>query len=127
MEALETVKHWVGVFKIVFYALIGFILLLIAGIVLAYRDVKDSTRSLSITFLVYGVVEFAGVMVARYLVPNYFPIDDWPVSLQDFITNAYISVLAPLQWFSLGVLIAGIALLLTSIFYRRGRVAEVED
>lgn len=127
MEVLDTAKHWVGVFKIVFYALIGFILVLIAGIVLVYRNVKESTRSLSITFLVYGVVEFAAVMVARYLVPNYLPIDDLPVSLQDFINNAYVSVLAPLQWFSLGILIAGVALLLTSIFYRRGQVTEVEE
>jgi hypothetical protein len=127
METLETAKQWVGVFKTVFYALIGFMVLLIAGIVLIYRNVKDSTRSLSITFLVYGVVEFAAVMVALYLVPNYFPIDDWPVSIQNFITDAYSRVLAPLQWFSLGILIAGVALLLTSIFYRRGKATEEED
>ena len=126
-EALETARKWVGVFNAVFYGLIGFMVLLIAGIVLIHRNVKASTRSLSITFLVYGIGEFVAVMVARFVVPNFLPTSDLPVSFQDFISNLFTGVLAPLQWFSLGILITGIALLLASIFYRRGQVAEVAE
>ena len=104
-----------------------FMILLVAGIVLLHFNVKGSTRSIAKTFLIYGIGEFVAVMVARYLVPNFLPMDDLPLSFQDFITDAYTGVLAPLQWFSLGILLAGVALLLVSIFYRRDRVAEAED
>ena len=132
MEVLENVRNWVGVFNTVYYALIGFMILLVAGIILIHLNVKASTRSLSITFLTYGVFEFVAVMVARYVVPNFFPMEDLPVSFQNLITDAYTSVLNPLLWFSIGILIAGVALLLVSIFYRRGQVqvaevAEAED
>jgi hypothetical protein len=127
MEALETARQWIGIFKTVFYALIGFIILLIAGIILIYRNVKASTRSLSVTFLIYGAVEFAVVMAARFIVPNYLPTDDVPASLQNFINDVYVSVLAPLQWFSLGILIAGVALLLVSIFYKRGEAVSEDN
>jgi len=126
-EAVETVKRWVGVFNAIYYALIGFMVVLVAGIVLLHFNIKGSTRSLSKTFLIYGAIEFVSVMVARYLVPNFLPMDDLPVSFQNLITDTYTSVLNPLLWFSLGILIAGVALLLTSIFYRRGRVAEVTE
>jgi hypothetical protein len=127
METLETVRGWVGVFNAVYYALIGFMVLLVAGIVLLHFNVKGATRSLAKTFLVYGIGEFVAVMVARYIVPNLLPTGDLPVSFQDFIKDAYTGLLAPLQWFSLGILIAGVALLLVSIFYKRGKVAEAED
>ena len=121
MDALDIAKRWIGVFKTVYYVLIALMIVLIAGIFLIHRNVKASTRSLSVTFIVYGAVEFALVLAARFIVPNYFPTEDITVSLRNFITDAYVSVLAPLQWFSLGILIAGIAMLLVSIFYKRER------
>ena len=126
-EALEMVRGWVGIVNAVYYALIGFMVLLVAGIILLHFNVKDATRSLAKTFLIYGIGEFVAVMVARFVVPGFLPTGDLPVSFHDFINDAYTGVLAPLQWFSLGILLAGVALLLVSIFYRRDRVAEAED
>lgn len=123
-EILENVRRYVGYFNTVFYALIGFMVLLIAGIVLIHRTVKDSTRSIGITFLVYGITEFVVVILARILVPNYIPFEDLPASMQDLILNVYSGVLAPLQWFSLSIAIAGLALVLTSVFYKRGQREE---
>lgn len=125
-ETLEDIRYWVGIYKTVFYGLIGLMVLLVAGIVLLHWNFKASTRALSITFLTYGILEFAGVMVARYMVPGWLPLEDLPASLQDFITDAYTGVLAPLQWFSLGVLIAGVALLVASFFFKRKPAAEGE-
>jgi len=125
-EVLEQARQYIGIFKAAFLGLIGFMILLIAGLVLIHRDVKISTRTIGITFLVYGVTEFAAVIVARILVPNYLPFEDLPVSMQDFILNVYSSVLAPLQWFSLGILIAGVALVLTSVFYKRGKSDDLD-
>lgn len=126
-EALETVRKWVGVFNAVYYVLIALMVLLIAGIVLSYWNIKKSTRSIAKTFLIYGISEFVAVMLARYLVPGFLPTGDLPVSFQDLITDTYASVLSPLLWFSVGMMIAGAALLAFSIFYRRVQVAEVED
>jgi membrane-associated HD superfamily phosphohydrolase len=118
-EILEDIRHYIGIFKAVFYALIGFIVLLIGAIFLVYRSLKDSTRTVGITFLVYGVTEFVVVILARILVPNYVPFEDIPESMKDLILNVYSSVLAPLQWFSLGILIVGLALLVSSFFIKR--------
>ncbi len=126
-EVLETVRKWVGVFNAVFYALIALMVLLIAGIVLAYSNIKKSTGSIAKIFLVYGISEFIAVMVARYLVPGFLPTGDLPDSFQNLITDTYTSILNPLLWFSIGMMIAGAALLAFSIFYRRGQVVEVED
>ena len=126
-DVLEFTRTYIGYFKIGFYALIGFMLLLMALIVLIYRNVKESTRAIGITFLVYGVTEFAVVIVARILGPNYFPTEEIPSSMHDLLVNVYTSALAPLQWFSLGILIAGIALVLSSVFYRRGEWNEPEE
>jgi hypothetical protein len=126
-DVLESVREYIDYFKTCFYALIGFMILLIALIVLTYRNVKESTRTIGITFLVYGITEFAVVIVARILVPNYLATEDIPQSLHDLIVNVYTGVLAPLQWFSLGILIAGIGLVLASIFYRRGDRNEPEE
>ena len=123
-EALELARQYIGVFKAGFYGFISFIILLIAGLILIHRNVKDSTRTVGITFLVYGITEFIIVLVARNIGPNYIPFEDLPASIQDFIVNVYSSVLAPLQWFSLGIAIAGVLLVLASVFYKRGESAE---
>lgn len=125
-DVLEFTRTYIGYFKIGFFSLIGFMVLLMGLIVLIYRNVKESIRTIGITFLVYGVTEFVVVIVARILAPNYFP-TDIPISLQDLIVNVYTSALAPLQWFSLGILIAGIGLVLASIFYKRGDRSEPEE
>jgi hypothetical protein len=126
-DVLEFTRTYIGYFKTGFYALIGFMVLLIALITLIYRNVKEPTRAIGITFLVYGITEFAVVIVARILVPNYLPTEDIPASMHDLIVNVYTSALAPLQWFSLGIMIAGIALVLASILYKRSDRSGPEE
>ena len=126
-ETVETVRDWLGVFNTVYYVLIAFMVLCVVGIVLIHFNVKDATRSIAKVFLVYGIAEFAAVMIARYVVPRFLPMSDLPVSLQNFIEDAYTSVLSPLIWFSLGILIAGAALLVFSIFFRRGETVEMDE
>lgn len=126
-ESVETVRDWLGIFNTVYYVLIAFMVLCVVGIVLIHFNVKDATRSIAKTFLIYGIAEFAAVMIARYVVPRFLPTGDLPLSLRNFIDDAYASVLSPLMWFSLGILIAGAALLVFSIFYRRGQTVEAEE
>ena len=126
-EIIEDVRRNIGYFRAGFYGLIGLIVLLIAAIVLVHRNLKDSTRTIGITFLVYGVTEFVIVILARTLVPDHIPFEDIPSSMQDLILDTYTSVLAPLQWFSLGILIVGILLFVSSFFFKRPGPDDIDD
>ncbi len=123
MESLETARKCIRYFYIGYYVLIAFMVLLVAAIILINRNVKDSSRSLGIVFLIYGVAEFAGVLFARYfdflkLIP------DLPSSLETWLSGLIKDTLLPLQWFSLGILILGVVLVVVSFVYRRRTAPE---
>ncbi len=124
MEQITLARQYIGYFRTGYYALIAFMVLLVLGIILIHRNVKDSTRTLGIGFLIYGVLEFAGVYVLRNFTPNVLPLEDLPSALQTWLLGLYGDFLAPLQWFSLGILILGAILLAASLIYRPG---EAED
>lgn len=118
MRALETARESIGYFYIGYYALIAFMILLVAGLILINRDLKDSCRALGMVFLVYGVVEFAVVLFVRYFDFMKF-VQDIPLSMETWLSNLIKDSLLPLQWFSLGILVLGAALVLVSIIYKR--------
>ncbi len=117
MEQLETARRSIGYFHIGFYALIALMVLLIGCIILINRNVRDSSLALGIVFLIYGIADFAGVLFARYFdFVKYIP--DLPSSLDTWLPNMVKDALLPLQWFSLGILILGVALVVVSIVYK---------
>jgi hypothetical protein len=114
MEQLRLARKSIGYFHTGYYALIAFMILLVAGIILINRNVRDISRALGIVFLIYGVAEFAGILFARYfdfirLIP------DLPSSLETWLSNLIKDTLVPLQWFSLGILVLGVVLIVVSI------------
>ncbi len=123
MEQLIMIRQYIGYFQTGYIALIGFMVLLVLGIVLIQRNVRDITRGLGITFLIYGAIEFVGVLVARNFMPTSLPIDI-PAPLQTWTAGLFSDLLAPLQMFTLGVLIGGIVLLVVSFVYKP---REAED
>jgi hypothetical protein len=127
MDQIILARKYIGYFHTVYYALIGFMVLLVLGIILIYRNVREPTRSLGISFLVYGVLQFVSVFIIRKYVPEILPLDDLPSSLQTWLTGLYSDFLAPLQWLSLGILIFGIALLVVSFVYKRRKVDDEID
>jgi hypothetical protein len=118
MEQIRQVKRGIGYFQTGYGALIGFMVLLVAGIILINRNVRDTTRGLGIIFLIYGIIEFAGVYFARNFAPTSLPLHDVPPMLQPWLMGLYSDLLAPLQMFSLGVLIGGVVLLVVSFVYK---------
>ncbi len=123
-ETFELIRKGIGYYKLVYILLIVFMLVLIAGIVLISRNVKYITRSLGISLITYGAIEFIGVLVTRYVIWKFTPLSDLalsdvPPSLEPWIQQFIIDFLAPLQWFSLGMLIVGIALVVVSYVYKR--------
>ena len=120
LTTLEQVRQGIGYFQTGYPALIGFIVLLILGIILINRQVKGSTRSIGSIFLSYGVIEYAGIWATKYFATPQFSQLEIPSSLQAWIPQLLGDFLAPLEMFSLGLLIGGVVLLTVSFVYRRG-------
>jgi len=125
-KVLEKIRQGISYFKLGYILLIVFILLLIAGIILISRDVRYITRSLGITFLVYGALELVGVLVTRHFTRIFIPMSEIQQSLQVWIPQFLGNLLAPLLWFSVGMLIVGIALIAFSIVYKRGQPSTLD-
>ncbi len=123
-KALAEARRGIGYFNLAYGLLIGFILLLIAGIILVYREVKGASRTLGSTFLTYGIFNLIAVFVARGVAGSQIAQrDDIPASLQTWLTQLINSSLTPLLILAIVLLIIGAALLTTSFVYRRRQTA----
>ncbi len=118
---LEEGRQYVSYFQLGYNVLIGFILLLILGIVLLHREVKGSTRELGTIFLSYGAFGYAGILVAKYFVGGELARLPIPPQLQEWLPGLISDFLAPLEMFCLGLLIGGVVLLIVSFVYPRLR------
>ena len=125
-ESLEEVesafgesRRYVGYFNLVYGLLIGFIVLLIAGIILVYREVKGATRTLGTIFLVYGIANIIAVFVARGVSRPPMERLDVPLSIQTWLTQLTSSSLTPLLILAIVLLIVGAVLLTVSFIYKR--------
>ncbi len=125
-EGLEEVKEYVGYFQLGYNLLIGLIVLLIAGIVLTNRQVKGATRKLGIIFLTYGVLWFAGILAGKYFAGKQIAQLDSSPYFQELLPRLVNDFSAPLQGFSLGLLIGGVVLIAVSFVYPRWRRTHAE-
>lgn len=116
---LEQGREVIGYFQLGYKLLIGFIVLLILGIVLIHRRVKGASRGLGITFLTYGVLWYVGIFVAKYFAVTQMAQFDVPHYLEGWRFQFVDNFLAPLEMFSLGLLIGGVALIIVSFVYKR--------
>ena len=121
-EGLEKAREYVGYFQLGYKLLIGLIVLLIAGIILLNRQVSGATRKLGTIFLTYGVLWFAGILVAKYFIKKIqLPWAEIPPSLEAQLPRLVNDFSAPLLMFSLGLLIGGVVLIVVSFVYPRWR------
>jgi hypothetical protein len=121
---LEEGRQYVSYFQLGYNVLIGFMLLLVLGIILLNRQVKGSTRELGTIFLTYGAFEYAGILVAKYFVGGELARLPVPPQLQAWLPGLVSDLLAPLEMFSLGLLIGGVVLLIVSFVYPRIRPSQ---
>jgi len=121
---LEEGRQYVSYFQLGYNVLIGFMLLLVLGIILLNRQVKGSTRELGTIFLTYGAFEYAGILVAKYFVGGELARLPVPPQLQAWLPGLVSDLLAPLEMFSLGLLIGGVVLLIVSFVYPRIRSSQ---
>jgi len=121
-EVLVQAREYVSYFQLGYKLLIAFIILLIAGIILLNREVRSSTRKLGSAFLTYGILWFAGILVAKYFTRTQIAKIDIPSSyLKELLPQLVSDFAAPLQMLSLGLLIGGIVLIVVSFVYPKWR------
>lgn len=118
-EGLETARKYISYFQLGYKILIAVIVVLIIGIILLNLQVRSFTRKLGIIFTVYGVLELAEFFVAKYFVERQITKLDIPPFLQELIPQFTMDFLSVLQWFSIGCLVLGVALLVVSFVYKR--------
>jgi hypothetical protein len=118
LAQLEQARRSVGYFQLGYKLLIGFILLLILGIVLINRQVKGATRSIGIPFLTCGAVSYISTFIAKHLAKTQLPKLDIPAWLQTWLPQFVDDSLTPLVIFSIGLMIAGAALIIVSFVYK---------
>jgi hypothetical protein len=119
MAQIDQLRQIVSHFNTVYYALIGFIVLLILGIILINREVRGSTRSLGATFLSCGIVSYAGVWLAKYAIGTQSALPQVPAYLQSWLPQLIADILHPLELYSLVLAGVGVVLLIVSFVYRR--------
>jgi len=120
---IRQLRRGIGYAGVANAALIGLIVLLILGIFLIRRQVKGTSRDLGITFLFYGIIEYAGIFAAKHFAgPEFLPVS-LPSALETWLPQLFEDLLAPLEIFAIGVAVAGVVLLVVSFVYRRGPLA----
>jgi len=119
LATLEQVRQYIGYVQLAYTALIGLILLLIAGIILINRQITKTARSIGITFLTCGGFGYGGIFAAKHFAPQQLSQFQIPSSLQAWIPQLLDDILAPLEMFSIGLLMCGIALTVVSFVYKR--------
>ena len=115
---LEQVRQAIGYFQAGYRALIGFILLLILGIILINHQVKGATRGIGITFLTCGVIGYLETLAAKYLAGTQMAQLDIPSQLQGWLPQLIDDFLVPLEMFSIGLLAGGVGLIIVSFVYK---------
>ncbi len=115
---LEQARQFIAYFQLAYKALIGFMLLLVLGIVLINHQVKDTTRRIGIPLLTYGALWYASVFVGKYFAGTQLKLPEIPSSLQTWIPQFFDNLMAPLEMLSLGLLIGGIVLIIVSFVYK---------
>jgi len=119
MAQIDQLRQIVSHFDTVYYALLGFILLLILAIILIKREVRGSTRSLGITLLSCGIVSYGGVWLAKNAIGAQSALPQVPVYLQSWLPRLMADILSPLELYSMVLAGVGVALLIVSFAYRR--------
>ena len=123
MTLVDILRENARYIQTAYYGLIVLMVVLVAGIILLHRSVKGATRELGITFLIYGIIEYAGVWATQRYLPS-IPLPDIPPSMQVWLNGFINDLIAPMQVLGIGLMVGGAVLIIVSIVYPRLRPAE---
>jgi hypothetical protein len=128
---LGQVKQYISYIQTAFKILIGVMVLLILGIIFIDRQVKGITRRIGSVFLTYAIPACITIFAVQYFdkiqawVLDLLKIDvAIPAQFQDLILQSVNNFLAPIRVLSIGILIAGVALIVVSFVYKPHQAAD---
>ena len=124
-QGIISQARWtVSRFDVFYNGTIAFMALMVLFIIALYRDVKGVSRSLGSTFLTVGVLGFGGLLAAEYFLYPQLDLFGLPLVLGGWLIQFMTDVTAPLMFFYIGFAVGGLALVLLSVFYRRGVIDD---
>ena len=119
MDALEQARQYVGYLQLAYRISIGVMIAVIVGLVFLHRRVRGATRSIGIPCLTCGISAFVWAMVAKYFATSMIGGVEIPTQLQAWLPQFINDLFAPLKMYGIGLMVAGIALLIVSVVYKR--------
>jgi len=119
MPALAQARRYTGYFQIAYRALIISTALFIMGIILLDRRVRGATRWLGIPCLISGIVSYGGTFFLSNFAAGLVAQLELPVQLQDWLPQLINDSLDPMRIYGVVLMVAGTALLIVSVAYRR--------
>jgi DNA-directed RNA polymerase subunit RPC12/RpoP len=124
-NTLTIIRTYVGYFQTGYILLIVFMLLLIAGIILIYHEVKGATRTLGIIFLISGAIDLIFLLLMKGLVTDQLrqAITDLPTQIQTWLIQLVNNFTTPMQILSICFIVGGIVLIIVSIIYKPRQLA----
>jgi len=125
-QSLSQVRDYVKYFQLGYVLLIIFMVLLIGGIILIYREVRGSTRTLGIIFLTVGVIELTILLLVKHLLNQQIAqvTSDVPKQLQTWLPQLLDNIAAPLQMLTIGLIIGGTLLIVVHFLYRPNQTTK---
>lgn len=126
-QTLGDLREGIRLFNIAFMLLAVLILLLIAGIILIYRNVKASTLNLGVVALIYGAALMILYFIASRLIRDAVIQQEITSSpaIRDWLIQMSGGMLSPLQILFIAFLGIGVALLVISCTYHRRQPQSV--
>ncbi|MBN1862706.1 MAG: hypothetical protein JW790_03600 [Dehalococcoidales bacterium] len=126
MTTLATIKHYIGYFRIIYLALIIATGLLIMGIILLNRRVKGATRWIGIPCLISGIATYVATFAIKHFAGGAISSANPPPELQSWLTHLLDDAMVPLGIYGIVLMAVGVALLIVSVAYKRGRYEQYE-
>jgi hypothetical protein len=119
-SALGQVRGYFSRIRLAFTLSIIVSVLLIAGIVLIYRNVKGPTRTLGIVFLASGLILLVLALIGKNVGGEYMlqAMVGAPQQLQGWASQVLVDLMAPLQWMGVGFMVGGAGSLAASFVYK---------
>ena len=122
MAQLEQARQIVGYVELGYRVLIGVAILLVLLVALAHWwQPKPIARSVGIVFIVVGISFTLATLLSRFIpaaISRLAGQSDILFELQPKLSQLVTDVMAPLQMYGIGFLIAGIALIIISVLLR---------
>lgn len=123
-EQMGIVRTYIGYYQTGYWLLIVFMLLLIAGIVLIYREVKGAARNIGTTFLTFGIVGVAIYFIAKYFGGSQLAsLSDIPSALQVWLPQFLDNLMMPELVIGTAFAVLGLILIIVSIVYKPRQAA----